>query len=104
MRFKLDKLDYIGYQWYNKGGIVLPAVKTFLIENNRIVKNNIDCNIIWSKISITDLKDIYVLSVYRPYENISDWSLYETRNVYKKDKRRQIKKGRKYNTMLSTCT
>ena len=27
-----------------------------------------------------------------------------TRNVFKKDKRRQIKKGRKYNTRLSTCT
>ena len=29
---------------------------------------------------------------------------YITRNVFKKDKRRQIKKGRKYNTRLSTCT
>ena len=27
-----------------------------------------------------------------------------TRNVFKKDKRRQNKKGRKYNTRLSTCT
>ena len=27
-----------------------------------------------------------------------------TRNVFKKDKRHQIKKGRKYNTRLSTCT
>jgi len=28
----------------------------------------------------------------------------ETRNVFKKDKRRQIKKGRKYNTRLGICT
>ena len=31
--------------------------------------------------------------------------LNKTRNVFKKDKRRRIKKGKKkYNTMLSTCT
>ena len=28
----------------------------------------------------------------------------ETRNVFKKDKRRWIKTGKKYNTRLSTCT
>jgi len=42
-------------------------------------------------------------TVYNFITNVSQ-CFYKTRNVFKKDKRRQIKRGRKYNTRLSTCT
>jgi len=64
----------LGYQIYRddrtsgKGrGVLLAVTNKFLSEEQAELKT--DCNIIWSKNSITGIKDIYVSSFYKPHEH-----------------------------------
>jgi len=71
----------LGYSVYrddrttSKGGGVLIAISNRLISQDQ-PQLKTDCNLVWSKISITGLKDIYVSSFYKPHED-DDHSLKE---------------------------
>jgi len=67
-------LCHLGYQIYidnitsgKGGGVLLAVTKNFSSEKQPEL--NTDCNIIWSKFSITGIKDIYVSSFYKPHEH-----------------------------------
>lgn len=65
---------HLGYQIYRDdrttgkgGGVLLAVTNNLLSEEQPTLKTN--CNVVWSKISITGIKDIYVSSFYKPQEN-----------------------------------
>jgi len=72
---------HLGYQIYRDdrtlgkgGGVLLAVTNKFLSEEQPELKT--DWNIIWSKISITGIKDIYVSLFYNPHEH-DEYSLKE---------------------------
>lgn len=64
----------LGYSVYrddrtnSKGGGVLIAVSDRLLSQDQ-PQLKTDCNIVWTKISISGLKDIFVSSFYKPHEH-----------------------------------